>query len=78
VEHLAVQMGIYSVVLTPQNAERTLWTGTMTHEDFQSLDDGILTFTFTARWNNGTQKVVQPEVLISGNWSDYFRIHRKQ
>lgn len=67
--------GGYSTQLTPTNSDKTLWTGELYDSSFEKLVDGPITFTFTAK-NEYNTKVDTVSVVISGDWSEYFRSHR--
>jgi hypothetical protein len=64
-----------SVPLSP-NAAKTQWNGEMWREDFENIPDGTYVFRFTATYSNGTVKIHDVPVLISGVWLDYFKFHR--
>lgn len=64
-----------SVSLSP-NTAKTWWNGEMWQEDFENIPDGSYVFRFKAVYSNGTVKIQDVPVLISGVWLDYFKFHR--
>ncbi|WP_035119326.1 PKD domain-containing protein [Cohnella panacarvi] len=73
---VTVRMGTNTVSLSPTNAAKTSWTGSMWEEDYEELSAGTYTFTFTAAWSNGTVKTNTVTVRMLDDIYDYFRIHR--
>lgn len=67
--------GGFTAQLTPTNSDKTLWTGELYDSSFEKLPDGPVTFTFTAK-NEYNTKVDTVSVVISGDWTEYFRSHR--
>lgn len=67
--------GGYTTQLIPTNSDKTLWTGELYDSSFEKLPDGPVTFTFTAK-NEYNTKVDTVSVIISGEWTEYFRSHR--
>lgn len=67
--------GGFSAQLSPVNSDKLLWTGELYDSAFEKLPDGPLTFTFTAT-NEYQVKTDKVTILISDDWSAYFRHHR--
>jgi hypothetical protein len=67
--------GGYTTQLTPTNSDKTLWTGELYDSSFEKLPDGPVSFTFTAK-NEYNTKVDVVSVVISDDWTEYFRSHR--
>ncbi|MBH5318291.1 hypothetical protein I6N90_10765 [Paenibacillus sp. GSMTC-2017] len=54
----------------------TSWSGELWDETFEKLEDGPITFTFSAYYNNGVIKVIRVEVVISGSVGQVVGVHR--
>ena len=67
--------GGYTTQLNPTNSDKTLWTGSLYDSSFENLPNGPVIFTFTAK-NEYNTKVDSVTVVISEDWSEYFRSHR--
>jgi hypothetical protein len=67
----------YYETLDPTNPSRTKWQGEMYEEgEFDYLPDGETNFEFTVCYSNGVVKQDVVTVVIDGDWTEYFRIHR--
>ncbi|ULO06449.1 hypothetical protein H1230_26085 [Paenibacillus sp. 19GGS1-52] len=67
--------GGYTAKLNSTNNDKTLWTGSLYDFSFESLPNGPVSFTFTAK-NEYNTKVDTVTVVISEDWSEYFQNHR--
>ncbi|WP_039835536.1 hypothetical protein, partial [Paenibacillus sonchi] len=67
--------GGYSTQLTPADSDKLIWDGQLTDPSFEKLPNGPVTFTFTAT-NEYQSKVDTVTVVISEDWTEYFRSHR--
>jgi len=67
----------YSETLEATHSAKTQWYGEMYEEGkFDHLPDGEADFEFTVRYSNGVVKRDTVTVVIDGNWTDYFQLHR--
>ncbi|MFD1775740.1 hypothetical protein ACFSF2_17855 [Paenibacillus rhizophilus] len=67
--------GGFTAKLSPSDSDKTFWTGELYNSSFENLPNGPVTFTFTAK-NEYNTKIDKVTVVISENWSQYFRSHR--
>ncbi|NGM82633.1 hypothetical protein G5B47_09400 [Paenibacillus sp. 7124] len=67
--------GGFTAQLHPADSDKTFWTGELYDSSFEKLPNGPVTFTFTAK-NEYNTKIDKVTVIISENWSEYFRSHR--
>ncbi len=67
--------GGFMAQLSPSDSDKTFWTGELYDPSFEHLPNGPVTFTFTAK-NEYNTKIDKVTVIISENWSQYFRSHR--
>ncbi|WP_143044390.1 hypothetical protein [Paenibacillus sp. CF384] len=77
-DQVKVTMNGLTVTLSPTNAAKTSWTGEMWEESFEELDDGPLTFSFKAIYNNGTVKTANVTITIGGDVQQTIGVHRVQ
>ncbi|KWX73316.1 hypothetical protein AMQ84_22665 [Paenibacillus riograndensis] len=67
--------GGYTTQLTAADSDKLIWDGQLTDPSFEKLPNGPVTFTFTAT-NEYQTKVDTVTVVISEDWTEYFRSHR--
>ncbi|MNE88089.1 hypothetical protein D3C80_1853520 [compost metagenome] len=77
-ERVDVQMGSYSLSLSPISPAQTSWRGELWKAAFSELTEGALAFTFTSYYSNGTIKVDIVEVTIKGQTLEIVGVHRVQ
>lgn len=77
-DRVEVMMGKHTVSLSKLNGSGTSWGGELWNEELAKLDDGPLTFTFVAYYNNGTTKSVTVTVIIEGDMIEIVGVHRVQ
>ncbi|WP_442956391.1 Athe_2463 domain-containing protein [Paenibacillus sp. YIM B09110] len=77
-DRVEVKMGETVLTLAKTNGSGTSWGGELWKEEFAQLDDGPLTFTFTASYNNGTTKSITVTVIIEGDTIKIVGVHRVQ
>jgi hypothetical protein len=77
-ERVEVKLLSYSARLGKSNAAQTSWSGELWDHAFTELEQGRLSFQFTAYFTNGTIKEDIAEVSIDGNTLNTVGVHRVQ
>ncbi|RJE86928.1 fibronectin type III domain-containing protein [Paenibacillus sp. 1011MAR3C5] len=75
-ERVEATMGAFRTELKASGTVHTRWTGELWDSTFENLPNGMLTFVFTAHYNNGTVKREEIDVHIRGNMNGYLQVHR--
>ncbi|WP_168123608.1 hypothetical protein, partial [Paenibacillus sp. HB172176] len=73
---LTVDFEAYSTDLTAADSSSIHWTGELWEPGFEQIEDGPITFLFTAYYNNGTVKTTAVTVEIKGNVNQLVGVHR--
>ncbi|WP_133297899.1 hypothetical protein [Paenibacillus paeoniae] len=75
-ERVEVTMNAFRTELKTTGTALASWRGELWDPSFEKLPNGTLTFIFTAYYTNGTVKIEEIEVQISGNMNAYLQVHR--
>lgn len=75
-DRVEVRMGSEEASLLPVGTDRDSWEGELWKDDYAQLPNGMISFVFTAYYNNGTVITARVDAWIDGQTMQIVSVHR--